>query len=246
MRLAVWLALLVLAASAADAEPRPRLRAFRSCADLVAFARRGAERTGGGVGVVPRAAPPGGEAIVRPRLVPPGAKAPAAPVPTAGGDGGTAFSGTNVQEAGVDEPDVVKTDGERVFAVTDGTLRVIDVSHGAPELVGTLKLAGYDQRLLIRGDRVLAIASQGLSTVLPVRGVPVPAIGLEGPGAATTIVTEIHVADDGSPSVLRTMTVPGRFVDARQHGGTARLVIDAAPAPIAVPARARLGRFLGR
>ena len=36
------------------------------------------------------------------------------------------FSGTNVQEIGVDEPDVIKTDGRRIFAVTDRTLRVID------------------------------------------------------------------------------------------------------------------------
>ena len=29
------------------------------------------------------------------------------------------FSGTNTQEADVDEPDVIKTDGRRIFAVTD-------------------------------------------------------------------------------------------------------------------------------
>ena len=47
--------------------------------------------------------------------------------------GGTVpdFSGTNTQEADVDEPDVVKTDGRRIFAVTDRTLRVIDVPTAA-------------------------------------------------------------------------------------------------------------------
>ena len=40
------------------------------------------------------------------------------------------FSGTNVQELGVDEPDIVKTDGRRIFAVTDRTLRVVDVATG--------------------------------------------------------------------------------------------------------------------
>src|SRR5437773_5943629 len=127
MRIGLWLALLALAALAADAQAAPRLKAFSSCAELVRFARQGALRTGGGVGVVGRAAPPGADAIVTPPLrrtgeVPP---ATAAPVPAAGA---TPFSGTNVQEAGVDEPDVVKTDGRRIFAVTDGTLRVIDVA----------------------------------------------------------------------------------------------------------------------
>jgi hypothetical protein len=43
------------------------------------------------------------------------------------------------------------------------------------------------------------------------------------------------------------MTVPGAFVDARQNGGTARLVIDAAPAalPLGAIRHAPLGRFLG-
>ena len=49
------------------------------------------------------------------------------------------------------------------------------------------------------------------------------------------------------------MEVPGRFVDARQNGATARLVIDAVPQPI-VPSpaasttgrRRRLSHFLGR
>ena len=37
-------------------------------------------------------------------------------------------STTNMHEAGVDEPDLVKTDGERVYTVSGGTLRVIDTA----------------------------------------------------------------------------------------------------------------------
>ena len=50
-----------------------------------------------------------------------------------GAAGGAApdFSGTNVQELGVDEPDVLKTDGRRIFVVTDQTLRVVDVASGS-------------------------------------------------------------------------------------------------------------------
>jgi uncharacterized secreted protein with C-terminal beta-propeller domain len=170
-----------------------------------------------------------------------------APAPAAGGEGDAApFSGTNIQEAGVDEPDVVKTDGRRIYAVTDGTLRIVDVTGAAPRVVGTLKLEGAGQQLLVHGDRLLAIASEGLARIVPMPGVPVPSIGLDTP-SARTIVSEIDVSDAAHPTVRRSMTVPGHFVDARQHAGTARLVIDAAPQPIAVPAirRARLSRFLG-
>jgi uncharacterized secreted protein with C-terminal beta-propeller domain len=59
-------------------------------------------------------------------------------------------------------------------------------------------------------------------------------------------MTEVDVSNPAAPRVTRTMTVPGRFVDARQHGATARLVIDAAPAPIAEPQDAGKSSFLGR
>ena len=48
-----------------------------------------------------------------------------APAPVRSTNGET---GTNVQEAGVDEPDVVKTDGKTLFRVQDGDLVTYDVS----------------------------------------------------------------------------------------------------------------------
>jgi hypothetical protein len=273
---AVPLILALVAADAANAAPRPRLKAFSSCTDLVSYARDGALRTQGGVGVTGRAAPPGLEAISTPPLLPPPpapmpvmegaptrADAPAAAPPIEGGTnvGGSVpdFSGTNVQELDVDEPDVVKTDGTRIFAVTDRTLRIVQVrpasGEGAPGGVGsvtaTLALDGFGHRLLLRGNRVLVIASKGSAADAPVVDRPVAPELTTVP--ATTIVTELDVR--GAPKVLRTMEVPGRFVDARQNGATARLVIDAAPAPI-VPAAgtdlesavedAGVRQFLGR
>ena len=70
------------------------------------------------------------------------------------------FSGTNTQEIEVDEPDVIKTDGRRIFAVTDKTLRVIAPGGG---VTGTLALDGFDHRLMLRGDRILVIATKGAS-----------------------------------------------------------------------------------
>jgi uncharacterized secreted protein with C-terminal beta-propeller domain len=247
---AVPLILALVVADAASAAPRPRLKAFASCTDLVNYARAGALRTEGGVGVTGRAAPTGVDVISTPPLLPPPmpapmpvmegaptaprAEAPAA-APQAGGDSGSTvggtvpeFSGTNVQELDVDEPDIVKTDGRRIFAVTDRTLRVVEVGGG---VTGTLKLDGFDHRLLLRNNRVLVIGSKGSGADSPAVSRPVaPEIAGPVPVPATTVVTEVDVS--GAPKVMRTMEVPGRFVDARQNGGSARLVIDAVPAPI--------------
>src|SRR6476619_1319616 len=124
MRSAAWLAVLVLAlpVAAAHAAP-PRLKAFPSCAGLLRYARGEARRTRGGVGVVPLAQAPSVQTIATPRAEP----APQAAAP---------FSGTNVQEPGVDEPDTVKTDGRRIYAVADGALGIVDVSGAAPRVAG--------------------------------------------------------------------------------------------------------------
>src|SRR5262249_9769743 len=146
---------------------------------------------------------------------------------------------TNVQEPGVDEPDAVKTDGKHIYAVADGALQIVDVP--GPRVVGTLPLSGPNAQLLVHGDHVLAVTSSGLGPIVPVGGRPVPATGLAGP--RLTAVTEIDVSDPAAPTVRRTMTVPGAFVDARQNGATVRLVVDYSPALIGP--RAPLGRFLG-
>jgi uncharacterized secreted protein with C-terminal beta-propeller domain len=247
------LALVAVDTADAAAKAKPRLKAFSSCKSLVAYARAGATRTDGGVGVVGRAAPGAPVVLTTPPIAPPGPTTdtnvggvvpPTAAAPVSGEVGGRAetpeFSGTNTQEADVDEPDVVKTDGRRIFAVTDATLRVIDPATS--KVTGTLKLDGNEHRLLLRGDRILVIANKGASPT----GVPTerPIAPTVAPLRSTTIVTEIDVS--AAPKVMRTMEVPGRFVDARQNGGTARLVIDYVPEPVAEPQTAGLSRFMGK
>ena len=240
MRIAalVSLVLALLAADTAAAASKPRLKAFASCKALVGYAREGALRTRGGVGVVGRAVPSPAVTIATPPLLPApriettsgttdagGAMPPMAAEPVNGGTvvGGTVpdFSGTNVQEAGIDEPDVIKTDGRRIFAVTNNTLRVVAVGGG---VTGTLALAGSEHRLMLRGNRLLVISARGASPEVLVGRPIAPQVAQ---AASVTVLTEIDVTN--APTVMRTMEVPGRFIDARQNGATARLVIDSVP-----------------
>jgi uncharacterized secreted protein with C-terminal beta-propeller domain len=83
---------------------------------------------------------------------------------TEGSDG--SFSTTNVQVEGVDEPDIVKTDGQRVLAVTDGKLHYVDIEGGSGTKRGSISLVdGLDQNsyisgqeILVSGDRAFVIA----------------------------------------------------------------------------------------
>ncbi len=54
---------------------------------------------------------------------------------------GQAYSETNVQEAGVDEADIVKTDGNYLYAVDGSKVHIIDVSTAeAPVKLGFIQI----------------------------------------------------------------------------------------------------------
>ena len=77
-------------------------------------------------------------------------------------------SPTNVQEAGVDEPDIVKASGSTIFALAGDRLRAVDVSGDVPA-VARLDRAprrprryayADDRQLLLSGDRALVISAR--------------------------------------------------------------------------------------
>ncbi|MEA2224681.1 MAG: hypothetical protein QOH83_3057 [Solirubrobacteraceae bacterium] len=217
------------------------LPAFPSCTSLLSYARRNARRTAGRTGVPTRA----GVLDVQVLAAPVRTDVLQAPAPQAAeGKSITAdapsFSQTNVQEAGVDEPDIVKTDGRTVFAIADGTLHAIDVTGARPKLVGTLDLDGaYGHQLLIRGDRLLVLSSS-------YGGVPIAADVIIA--ASEVVLSEVDISDPAVMRVLRTMTMEGALVDARLTGGTARVVVGASPDYIrpAAIASAPVRRFVPR
>ena len=119
-----------------------------------------------------------------------------------------------MQEAGVDEPDVVKTDGSLlVRVVDDSTLVVYDVTGAEPIEVGSLPLDGmFSPELLLVGDRVVVIGRE-----------PAAAPGRVAPG---TRVLVVDVADPSAPTVVRESAYDSSLVTARQHGDVVRLVVS--------------------
>jgi hypothetical protein len=225
-RVALAAVTLALCASAtADAAtPRQWPRAFRSCDALLEHARGQALRISDAAGIPVR--PPPGVAFPLPAPGPRGEGDSGAPqaAPSAGADSGD-FSTTNVQERGVDEPDLVKSDGRFVFALAGGALRAVDVRGGTPKVVDSLRLDGFGHELLLSGDRILVL-TRGAVYAQPQEDAVVPA---PHPG---TKLLEIDASDPADLRLVRTLDVDGSYVSARLTGTTARVVIASYPRPI--------------
>ena len=154
----------------------------------------------------------------------------AAPVPTSaraqlGGSSPTTSratsseTGTNVQEAGVDEPDVVKTDGETLYRLDEETLEAYDVTGPEVELLGKIRLEGTGSSgLLLAGDTVVVIEGVGEHE------------GDADPGDTgshgVTRVYGVDVADPAAMTVSTRLDLDAGTVAVRQHGGTVRLVLS--------------------
>ena len=166
--------------SAAPAKRAPsRLRAFPSCPALVGYAKGHFGQTHGAPagGVTPLAEP----AI--PGRAPTDTSAPTAVAKEAA----PTHSTTNVQEEGVDEPDVVKTDGTTIFTVAGDTLYAVAATGaGAPRITSSLKLERSGGDLLLRGQRLLVIQSASAPIAIdsvPRGGAPRLAVALGADGA---------------------------------------------------------------
>ena len=71
-------------------------------------------------------------------------------------------TGTNVQEAGVDEPDVVKSDGSILVRIDDHVLTTYDVSGAEPRRLGSVDVPREiaDPELLLAGSRVVVLGEE--------------------------------------------------------------------------------------
>jgi Beta propeller domain len=142
-------------------------------------------------------------------------------------------SGTNVQEAGVDEPDRAKTDGSVVVHLRGRTLVVTDVSGDSPRELGTLRLPRslHSAELLLVGDRVLvtAVRSVGWGRPIPVEPLidtVAPARGfLPPPADENSRLLEVSIEDPSSPRIVSDQTLGGSLLSARQYDDTVRLVV---------------------
>ena len=171
-----------------------------------------------------------------------GAAAPQAATDSAGGDDSGSFTNTNTQEADVDEPDLIKTDGQRILVMTENRLTYVDVATG--EATDTLTLTeGWGHELFFAGDRALLFTNGGtwgeplaaagsvdaeegfVDDVMPVE----PGYGYYKPSAT---IFEIDLSDPSDLQIAGTLRIEGQYLSARSVGDTVRLALSTSPSEL--------------
>ena len=125
----------------------------------------------------------------------------------------------------MDEPDIVKTDGEKIVALAQGKLRVVVLGKDKPDLEASLAVEGAGAAPAARNRAVVVSHTYG--------GRPLPAdTRLIAPMPTKTVLTEVDLSTPSRPRVVRTLTLDASYLDARLVGSSLRVVLTSPP-PIA-------------
>jgi len=153
-----------------------------------------------------------------------------------GGD----FSGTNNQVDGVDEGDMVKTDGRHLYVLAgDGVDIVGALPAASVGLVSHVTTPGRERALFLDGTRLTVISQE--SGFGPAGDAIVAADRLGwwgGSWRSSVIVSVIDVSAPTAPRILETTRLDGWLVDARAIEGRVLVVVQDRfdiPAPGRIP-----------
>jgi uncharacterized secreted protein with C-terminal beta-propeller domain len=158
------------------------------------------------------------------------------------------YSGTNNQVAGVDEADMVKTDGAHVFVLAGDGVDIVQAwPADALAVVGHVTTPGWETALFLAGSRLTVISQD--HDAGPVAEPPVAeSLDVDAGGAAriapwttswrpVTIVSVIDVSIPSAATILETTRLDGWLVDARAIDGRVLVVTQddvAIPAPAVI------------
>ncbi len=138
------------------------------------------------------------------------------------------WSQTNNQVTGVDEPDVVKTDGNYIYTLAQGSLQIVDAV--SISLVSSLDLGNYwPTDLLLDGDRALVSIAGYFDAPDTQNERASTRLAYWDGGQYSTMLIEIDLTDRSHPRVTERIKIAGGYVSSRIVDGVARIVVTADP-----------------
>jgi inhibitor of cysteine peptidase len=155
-------------------------------------------------------------------------------LPSAIGFGSPDYSQTNVQVAGVDEPDFVKNDGRYIYVISGSTLAIVDAyPANSASVVSKTELEDSPREIFINGDR-LVLLKTGSEEIASTEEQPVPVsagkMAIMPPrypyhrSSPVTHAVFYDISDRSHPKVLKDFTINGDYVNARMIGDTVYLL----------------------
>jgi len=210
--------------------PAGEMKKFGSADEIREYLRENIQKANeGGYGLADGAVRIAEEPVAVPAAVAEGAAKIASDL--SGSTATTGYSTTNVQVAGVDEPDFVKNDGRYIYIISGSGLVIVDAYPAQnAKIISETQLEDTVRELFITGDRLVLFTS-GISDS-PGRTISSTAGSMEKVAAMpryyradpVTHAVLYDISDREKPVVVKDYTIDGDYVDARMIRGIVYLL----------------------
>jgi len=173
------------------------------------------------------------------------AQAPAAEDAAGGETSSIAYSDTNVQVAGVDEADIIKTDGKYVYAMAHNSLYIAQAYPAeSARIIAHVTIPEFNpQEFFIDGDRLMMFGSTYYSSNDPLApeqsvdsAIAEPGIAERGfgtmpyPVQGNLVSIKIYdIKDRSNPKLLRSVDIEGNYLTSRKIGSDVYFVVNSFP-----------------
>lgn len=125
------------------------------------------------------------------------------------------------REAAVQQPDIIKTDGERLVVLTDAALQVLDITQTQPALLHNIDLGAtsLDREMFMIGDSAIVISNSWLDNT------DIDGRGIEAwrEGEWVSRIVEVDLKD---ASIGEAFTVQGAYLSALAVDDSIRMVFN--------------------
>ncbi|UCB60121.1 MAG: beta-propeller domain-containing protein [Candidatus Bathyarchaeota archaeon] len=129
------------------------------------------------------------------------------------------YSTTNIQVVGVDEADVVKTDGEHLYVVSNQTVYIVKADSADLRILSQINLNGTVNGIFINGDKLVVFWSNNHQTL---RGGDALPFADQMPywlvALPKTYIGVFDVSNRLSPISTRNITLDGSYFNSRMIG----------------------------
>lgn len=140
-----------------------------------------------------------------------------------GGSAAPDHSETNIQVEGIQEADIVKTDGEYIYALNSENLIILKANEGDPKIISKIKQNKTNSQyfeMYVEGDRIAAIRN---STKTVYEDDEVQSL------STSTNVDIFDISDPKDPNKIKTLSQSGEYTDSRMKDGYLYLISEYYP-----------------
>jgi len=129
-----------------------------------------------------------------------------------GGGGGNNYSQTNIQVNGVDEADIIKTDGQYIYTVSEGNIFIIDANPGPDtKIISTIKLNDQPEDIYINNDKLIVFGyNYSLFNNTKVANIL--------PNSQYTFLHIYDITDKTNPELIKKLDFEGYYSNSRMIG----------------------------